>query len=72
MAKEKKTFNIEEYKTYVNEMLASDYHNAAEKYVMCGMLEHILLKSNVYKGFKFINGVGGEYGTIEDASRKYF
>jgi len=72
MSREKKTFNIEEYKTYVNEMLASDYHNATEKYVMCGMLEHILHKSNVYKGFKYLNGDGGKWGTIEDASRKYF
>jgi hypothetical protein len=71
----RKTFEIERIKTFVNEQLANDGNTLDEKQGMICVLEHVLMRSDSYKGFMFLDAGGesiGPPGTPKHVRRKYF
>jgi hypothetical protein len=71
----RKTFEIERIKTFVNEQLANDGNTLDEKQGMISVLEHVLMRSDSYKGFMFLDAGGesiGPPGTPKHVRRKYF
>ena len=76
MAREKKTFKVEEIKKYANVQLSNPNYSIEEKLGIITMIERILLESNAYKGFMFLsldeNNMAPSLGTEGYVSRKYF
>jgi hypothetical protein len=71
----RKTFEIERIKAFVNEQLANDGNTLDEKQGMISVLEHVLMRSDSYKGFMFLDAGGesiGPPGTPKHVRRKYF
>jgi hypothetical protein len=71
----RKTFELEIIKGFVNEQLANDQNTLDEKQGMISVLEHVLLRSDSYRGFMFLD-VGeesnGPPGSPKHVRRKYF
>ena len=76
MAKEKKTFKVQEIKDYANLILADPKISLGEKLGIITMIEKILHEANAYKGFMFLhldeNNNPPSLGTDEYVTRKYF
>ena len=75
MAKEKKTIQVEFIKNFANEQLSNPDYTLDQKLWIITMIEKVLLESNVYKGFRFLelpNGKAPELLTYEWVCRKYF
>lgn len=71
----RKTFELEAIKGFINEQLANDQNTLDEKQGMISVLEHVLLRSDSYRGFMFLD-VGeesiGPPGSPKHVRRKYF
>lgn len=50
----RKTFNVAEFKDYVNSKLVLDYLSDDEKYGLIAALDHILHETGNYKGFGYV------------------
>jgi len=50
----RKTFNVAEFKDYVNSKLVLDYLSDDEKYGLLSALDHILHETGNYKGFGYV------------------
>ena len=50
----RKTFNVAEFKDYVNSKLVLDYLSDDEKYGLITALEHVLHETGNYKGFGYV------------------
>lgn len=50
----RKTFNVADFKDYVNSNLACDRLSNHEKYGMIMLLDHILHETGNYKGFGYV------------------
>ena len=76
MAKEKKTFKVEDIKDFANRQLANPNYTMEEKNGIITMLERILLDANAYKGYMFRHlnddNTAPSLGTEGYVSRKYF
>lgn len=78
----RKTVSVLEMLEFANESLAQDYHTIEFKLGICSMIEKILIKSNNYNGFMFLNPDAARidyYPEIRDykpnaayMTRKYF
>jgi len=51
----RKTVSVTEMLEFANESLAQDYHSIEFKLGICSMIEKILIKSDNYNGFMFLN-----------------
>jgi len=51
----RKTVSVTEMLEFANESLAQDYHSIEFKLGICSMIEKILIKSDNYNGFRFLN-----------------
>lgn len=73
MAKSRKTIEVADLVKYANEHLARKDEYADIKF-KCGvtvMIETILLRSDNYRGFMFLDNNDTEIGTLGYFSRKY-
>ena len=61
MKTKRKTFNVAEFRQYVNEKLGLDTLSQDEKKTLCFMLEGILHKTGNYEGFNYIAWLNGGY-----------
>jgi hypothetical protein len=71
----RKTVNVEFLKDKANTLLANPNLIMEEKLGIITMIEIILLQSNSYNGFMYLNLVDGsapQLGTDEWTERKYF
>ena len=50
----RKTFNVFEFKDYVNSKLVLDHVSDDEKYGLIAALEHVLHETENYKGFGYV------------------
>jgi hypothetical protein len=50
----RKTFNVSEFKDYVNSKLVLDYLSDDEKYGLITALDHVLHETENYKGFGYV------------------
>lgn len=50
----RKTFNVSEFKDYVNSKLVLDYLSNDEKYGLIAALEHVLHETGNYNGFMYV------------------
>jgi hypothetical protein len=50
----RKTFNVSEFKDYVNSKLVLDYLSNDEKYGLIAALDHVLSETGNYKGFGYV------------------
>jgi len=50
----RKTFDVSEFKDYVNSKLVLDYLSDDEKYGLITALDHILHETGNYKGFGYV------------------
>ena len=51
----RKTVSVVEMLEFANESLAQDYHSIEFKLGICSMIEKILIKTDNYNGFMFLN-----------------
>jgi len=51
----RKTVSVVEMLEFANESLAQDYNSIEFKLGICSMIEKILIKSDNYNGFMFLN-----------------
>lgn len=51
----RKTVSVLEMLEFANESLAADYHTLEFKEGVCAMIEKILMKSDNYSGFMFLD-----------------
>ena len=51
----KKTVSVLEMLEFANESLAADYHSIEFKEGICSMIEKILIKTDNYRGFMFLD-----------------
>ena len=74
MSKGRKTINVEFLKDYANEQLKRTDKFATKdfKIGILAMIERILLTSETYNGFHFLNNDDSEVDTIGYYSRKYY
>ena len=83
----RKTFNVSEFRDYVNSKLVLDYLSDAEKYGLLSALDHVLHETGNYKGFGYVykddvrpcfpDKVGAEasnpaWNMSRDVRRKYY
>ena len=83
----RKTFNVSEFKDYVNSKLVLDYLSNDEKYGLIAALDHVLSETGNYKGFGYVykddvmpcfpDQVGAEasnpdWNMSRDVRRKYY
>ena len=50
----RKTFNVADFRDYVNSKLVLDYLSDDEKYGLITALEHLLSETGNYKGFGYV------------------
>ena len=50
----RKTFNVSEFKDYVNSKLVLDYLSNDEKYGLIAALDHVLHETGNYNGFMYV------------------
>lgn len=50
----RKTFNVADFKDYVNSKLVLDYLSDDEKYGLITALDHVLHETENYKGFGYV------------------
>jgi hypothetical protein len=50
----RKTFNVSEFKDYINSNLVEERLSNDEKYGMIMLLEHLLSETGNYKGFGYV------------------
>ncbi len=74
MSKGRKTINVEFMVDYANEQLkrTDDFATMDFKIGICAMIDRILLTSENYNGFQFINNDDSERFTVGYYSRKYY
>jgi hypothetical protein len=74
MAKKKrKTFDVKDLVTWINEKLASDAYSNHEKYGMINALDHVLNETGNYAGFGYLDEYDAEIWTMtEDMRRVYY
>lgn len=70
----KKTVNVERFKNYANQMLASkdSYSTKDFKSGICSMIETVLHETGNYQGFMFLDNKDSEFNTLGYYRRKYF
>jgi hypothetical protein len=70
----KKTIEVTEMLDWANEMLArtDEYADAKFKAGICTAIENILMKTDNYKGFRFLNNADSETGTLGYYTRMYY
>ena len=73
MSKGRKTINVEFLKDYANKQLSrtDDFATMDFKIGVTAMIDRILLTSENYNGFQFINNNDSEIDTVGYYSRKY-
>ena len=65
----RKTFDVQSFKDYVNECLANNNLPFAVKDGMLHALDHVLLSTGNYKGFRYLDSYDGndpEFGMVDD------
>lgn len=69
----RKTFDVAEVKSWVNERLAQDHYSDMEKYAFANLLDHILTKTGNYHGFGYIDSYDAENHDFHaDVRRRYY
>jgi len=75
MATPRKTFRVEDLKSKINSALEkSDDDYVQGRLSMCQVLTDILLETNNYNGFSYLEGTGYDYETmcvVDESRRKY-
>lgn len=73
MAKKRKTFDVKDLVTWINEKLASDAYSDNEKYGMMNALDHVLTSTGNYAGFGYLDKYDSENWTMtQDMRRVYY
>lgn len=53
--KPRKTFDVNEFRTYINGLLINEKISEPQKSILCSVLERILMDSNNYRGFNYVD-----------------
>lgn len=72
MSKGRKTFDVLEFKNWINTQLQQDYNSVDCKMGLCSALERVLHDSNQYNGFMFLNINDRSHNSPGYWNRKYF
>lgn len=70
----RKTFPVDEFRAYINKCLTDSTCSPDERLAMASTLEHVLVKTDNYKGFKFVEPMRSGNGRLNtrDESRRYY
>lgn len=72
MARKRKTFDVQEFKEFINSKLALEGLSQVEKMGFCMVLEHVLHKTGNYNGFNNLYWLNGGYEEWKAAGEPSF
>lgn len=73
MSKKRKTFDVKDLVTWINDKLASPAYSNDEKYGMINALDHVLNQSGNYAGYGYLDDYNSDNWTMtQDVRRVYY
>ena len=77
MARKRKTIEVEEFKRYMNTILANSTDSVTEaREAVASVLEHVLMETGNYKGFQStsprVSEIGNHVVFADETRRRYF